>query len=111
MKEIKCTGCDKGFKDYNAEYVNFLGSSRNYIFKFHKECEKNAMEIIDDKFLVEEYRNHKIYCVDGGYIPYAGCAYCFNTLKDCKQRIDDGLDNKVVIASLGAMQTVLGGHL
>lgn len=37
---------------------------------------------------VEKYKGNKIYCIDGKYVPYLSCAYYFNTLEDCKKRID-----------------------
>ena len=38
--------------------------------------------------LVEAYRNHNIYLVHDGYIPYWECQYTFNTLVECKEYID-----------------------
>jgi uncharacterized ParB-like nuclease family protein len=37
---------------------------------------------------VADYNNNKIYEKDGKYYPYWECHYYFNTLEDCKKRID-----------------------
>lgn len=94
MKNIKCTGCQQEYNSQdilNKKYLRFFGDGHSMTFTFHPECEEDAIKIIDNKFLAEEYKNHKIYLIDGKYIPYAGCAYYFNSLEDCKKRIDKGI--------------------
>lgn len=111
MKKITCTGCQQEYNNqdiFKKEYIRFFGDNRTITFSFHPECKEEAMRVIDSKFLVEEYRNHKIYLIDGGYIPYAECRYFFNTLEECKNRIDDGADNHIAVVPSGMLQSALG---
>lgn len=51
-------------------------------------CSNECKEKWEDQYFVEKYKGNKIYCIDGKYVPYLSCAYYFNTLEDCKKRID-----------------------
>jgi hypothetical protein len=47
------------------------------------------------QYEVEEYKGNKIYCVDGGYMPYFDCLYYYNSLEECRKRIDEALKENV----------------
>ena len=69
----------------------FIGCSKTYDPKHHKNiyvCSNKCKEKWEAQYFVEEYKGNKIYCIDGKYVPYLSCAYYFNTLEDCKKRID-----------------------
>jgi hypothetical protein len=69
----------------------YKGCSKTYDPKFHKNiyvCSNECKEKWEAQYFVEKYKGNKIYCIDGKYVPYLSCAYYFNTLEDCKKRID-----------------------
>lgn len=60
--------------------------SRTFVFC----CEECKNEFLK-QYEVEEYKGNKIYCIDGGYMPYFECAYYFTSLDECRKRIDEAL--------------------
>ena len=51
-------------------------------------CNNECKDKWESQYFVEEYKGNKIYCIDGRYVPYFGATYYFETLEDCKKRID-----------------------
>lgn len=49
------------------------------------ECKKKN----EEQYFVEEYKGHKIYCVNGRYIPYLECDYYYDTIEGVRDRIDN----------------------
>lgn len=74
----------QGCRKTTLYYENDKGFGMRTMYVCCDEC-KDKWE---EKDFVEEYKGHKIYCVNGKYIPYYGCSYYFTTLEDCKKRID-----------------------
>lgn len=70
----------------NRSYFPIIGG-RKKLF-----CNENCYEKYKEQFFVEEYHGNKIYkfILDDKsfYVPYFGAAYGFNSLEDCKKRID-----------------------
>jgi DNA-directed RNA polymerase subunit RPC12/RpoP len=53
-----------------------------------RDCGENLLLKLKQERLVEVYKNNSIYIYEGKYIPYWGCNYCFNTIEECRARID-----------------------
>lgn len=55
-------------------------------------CNEKCYEKYKEQFFIEEYHENKIYkfILDNKpfYVPYFEAAYGFNSLEDCKKRID-----------------------
>lgn len=80
-----CIACGKEMP------VFYRGCSKTYDPKYNKNiyvCSDECKEKWEAQYFVEKYKGNKIYCIDGKYVPYLSCAYYFNTLEDCKKRID-----------------------
>lgn len=57
--------------------------------KLHKPvCSEECKRKNENKYFVEEYKENKIYCVDGKYMPYLECDYWYDTIEGVKDRID-----------------------
>lgn len=94
----KCRWCGKPlFKDirlYKTTYkhLRLYRNEKSRVFPFCcEECKKEFMK----QYEVEEYKGNKIYCVDGGYMPYFDCLYYYNSLEECRKRIDEALKDAV----------------
>lgn len=90
-KYFKCKCCGKQMT-FNLRQISEYPKTWHY-----KDGEVHRMPVCSEKckinyesqYFVEEYHNHKIYCINGRYIPYFGCHYSFSSIEDCKRRIDD----------------------
>ncbi len=51
-------------------------------------CVDFAQAQIMNESFVEVYKGNQIYRKQGGYTPYWGCNYYFDTVEDCRLRID-----------------------
>lgn len=51
-------------------------------------CANHYIDVVKTKYRVETYKGNDIYKKDGKYFPYWDCPYCFDTLQECKDRID-----------------------
>lgn len=52
-------------------------------------CSEECKQKYEEQYVVEEYRGHKIYCIEGNkYMPYFGCMYYYDTIEGCRSRID-----------------------
>lgn len=109
---IRCQSCKKDLSDYSFGVGTHRGYTLDGAIRFfcNEECYNNYWS----QYLVEEYRNNKIYEItrDGvvGYIPYIGCGYYFKTLEDCKGRIDQENVAVVDMGMLHAMNNYLLGE-
>ena len=77
----------KSFQDYHK-----ISHCRD---QYGKLIRGNSVKEIQAKYeallqfhFAEEYNGNQIYCVDGRFVPYWNCHYYFNTLEECKARID-----------------------
>ena len=52
-------------------------------------CSEECKQKNEEKYLVDEYKGNKIYCVDGKYMPYLECDYCYDSIEGVKNRIDN----------------------
>lgn len=86
-KVFTCRICGKKMRPF------FAGSSKTLLIKNGVKrvfvvCSEACKNTYESRFFVEEYKGNKIYCIDGKYVPYFDCNYYFETLEDCKKRID-----------------------
>lgn len=90
---IKCKQCNRELGKATLEIWGHLFMGYTTEGKQRAFCDEDCYNNYWDRFLVEEYKNNKIYKItrDGitGYIPYIGCRYYLKTLEDCKSRIDN----------------------
>lgn len=93
-KSQKCKKCgvpvSLEFKDYGRSTFKIKDLDgekvRGY---FCSECVDMATaELMNERF-VEVYKGNTIYCKNGMYAPYWGSPYYFETLEDCRTRIDN----------------------
>lgn len=81
--KLKCDCCNKELSLGNFKIVRGIKN-----IKVCNDCEYYIDEV-KSKYFVENYKNNDIYLVDGKYVPYWECLYYFNSLEECKSRIDD----------------------
>jgi hypothetical protein len=90
--KIYCYHCHKplgqlSFEFFHKAYKGELIEGGRKVF-----CNEKCYNKYLQKYFVEEYKGNQIYWLlkngEKYYIPYAGCAYGFKTIKDCKKRID-----------------------
>jgi len=104
----RCHCCGKELELFNIKRIALFGEKLKYYYHSTPECETGMLERIDQLFMVEEYRGHKILERNGQFIPYYESMYYFDTLEDCKHRIDGGLDAKMAIVNMKYFS--LGGN-
>lgn len=84
---LKCKECGERLTFENISSVKDVDNSR--IGAYCKEHGSELENELKQHRLVERYKGNEIYCKDEKYYPYWRCMYHFNTLEDCKKRIDD----------------------
>jgi hypothetical protein len=52
-------------------------------------CSEKCKQKNENRYFVEEYKENKIYCVDGKYMPYLDCEYWYDSIEGVKNRIDN----------------------
>jgi hypothetical protein len=60
----------------------------NKTFRCCKSCGEAFLSKLKQERLAEVYKNNEIYKYENKYIPYWGCNYCFDTIEECRARID-----------------------
>ena len=105
MSNWKCPVCGKEFKSFGIK--QFAACPKTTLFgtfkvrdtdgkintinrKMNKQvCSEECKQKNEEKYLVDEYKGNKIYCVDGKYMPYLECDYCYDSIEGVKNRIDN----------------------
>ena len=80
-----CKVCGKRFPVFKYHLKTYDPKQHRHILVCCDECKEKW----EAQYFVEEYRGNKIYRIDGKYVPYLSCAYCFDTIEDCKKRIGE----------------------
>lgn len=54
-----------------------------------RNCANEILTKLKQDYYVETYKGQEIYCYDGRFVPYWGCAYYFDSIEGVRQRIDN----------------------
>lgn len=94
---VKCKTCSKVLNSYmHMHRIRDLNSERLKGF-YCKDCVDDAQQQLKEERFVEEYKGNEIYCRDGCYAPYWGCAYYLKSLDECRLIIDSSNTSTVPI--------------
>lgn len=130
MNKWKCPVCGKEVEYFGfEEWVKFPKTTLFGTFKvrdvngniqivdrlsYKPVCSEQCKSENENQYFVEEYKGQKIYCVDGKYMPYLECDYCYDSVEGVKNRIDNpnlipitpGLMNGLVNAMSGELGSI-----
>lgn len=52
-------------------------------------CSEECKRKNEEQYFVEEYKGTRIYCIDGRYMTYLECDYCYDSIQGIRNRIDN----------------------
>lgn len=73
-------------------------------------CSEECKQKNEEQYLVEEYKENNIYCVDGKYMPYLECDYWYDTIAGVKKRIDNPHLIPATPKLMRGLHTVMSGE-
>lgn len=82
-----CPACKEDGSLFRFKYLPGIANTKPT--KACENCYKEYFESVKSPYFVEEYKGNKIYKYGDHYLPYWECQYAFNTLEECKARIDN----------------------
>ena len=82
-----CPACKEDGSTFRFNYLPGIGDTRSS--RACSNCSDEYFEKIKSEYFVEEYKGNKIYKYKEHFLPYWECRYAFNTLEECKARIDN----------------------
>lgn len=105
MKGWKCPVCGKvfenfGFKEFaqcpkTTLFGDFQVRDIDGIIKktdrliYKPVCSEKCKQLNENKYLAEEYKGSKIFCVNGRYMNYLEAEYYYDTIEGARHRIDN----------------------
>lgn len=105
MKVWKCPVCGKAFENFGfKEFAqcpkttlfgdftirNMNGEIQTVNRRINKPvCSEECKQLNENRYLVEEYKGSKIFCVNGRYMNYLEAEYYYDTIEGTRHRIDN----------------------
>lgn len=123
----KCPVCGKWFENFG--FKEFSQCPKTTLFgNFKKKTVDGEIQIVNRlinkpvcseeckkrneyKYFVEEYKENKIYCVNGKYMPYLECDYWYDNIDAVKDRVDNPNLVPVTPRLLSGLRDVAHGKL
>lgn len=82
---MNCCNCDTKLRFSNWGNIRDVN---NKPIPCCKDCADIVLSRIKENRFVEEYKGARIYLYKGRYYSYWGCAYSFDSVENCRNRID-----------------------
>ena len=83
----ECECCGKEMVGWTLRRMYGIGYTKTS--KACEECHEEYFEQVKSQYFVEEYKGNKIYEWDNRYFPYWDATYAYDTIEDCRTRIDN----------------------
>lgn len=126
MGKWKCPVCGKVFENFGIKEFaqcpkttlfgkfqirNMNGEIKTVNRRIGKPvCSEECKQLNENRYLVEEYKENKIFCVDGRYVNYLEADYCYDTIEGARHRIDNPLLVPVTETFMRGLGVALSGE-
>ena len=95
-----CPCCNKEV-GFNMKYLKGIGDAKSHRACF--ECADEYFEKVKSQYFIEEYKGNNIYKWNNFYFPYWEARYAYNSLEQCRNRIDN---NTVAVVDMDSYSLV-----